>query len=263
MQILKIGSTGHIVVQWQQFLRGQKFMLQETSFFDDATYIATANFQKKYRLDIDGVVGNQTLGKAAMLGFELVDYSTTQSTFPPLPNFPPLIGNNARQSMFGPLVAVPSPTVDKPERIKITNNWQNDNLVKTVIPQLVGIDGAPQDGAIWFNRKVANQFTDLWSAWENAGLLSKILTFDGAYNPRYIRGGAKNQILSNHAFATAFDINYAWNKLGAEPATFGQEGCVYELVPIAHRFGFYWGGHFSTRKDGMHFEVAEILDPTV
>ena len=106
---------------------------------------------------------------------------------------------------------------------------------------------------------MANQFTDLWSAWENAGLLSKILTFDGAYNPRYIRGGAKNQILSNHAFATAFDINYAWNKLGAEPATFGQEGCVYELVPIAHRFGFYWGGHFSTRKDGMHFEVAKIL----
>jgi hypothetical protein len=22
---------------------------------------------------------------------------------------------------------------------------------------------------------------------------------------------------------------------------------------------FYWGGHFSGRKDGMHFEVAKIL----
>ncbi len=259
MQILKLGSTGHIVVQWQQFLRGQKFMLQETAVFDNATHAATAGFQKKYKLDIDGVVGNQTLGKAAMLGFELVDYSTTQSSFPLLPSFPPLIGNNARQSMFGPLVATPSPTTKNPEKIKITNGWESQNLIRTVIPQLHGIKGAPANGAIWFNREVAHQLIGLWAAWEQAGLLSKILTFDGAYNPRYIRGGAKNQTLSNHAFATAFDINYAWNKLGAEPATFGQKGCVYELVPIAHNFGFYWGGHFSTRKDGMHFEVARII----
>ncbi|MFC1534810.1 M15 family metallopeptidase [Thermodesulfobacteriota bacterium] len=24
-------------------------------------------------------------------------------------------------------------------------------------------------------------------------------------------------------------------------------------------FGFYWGGHFKSRPDGMHFEVAKIL----
>ncbi|MBP0575977.1 M15 family metallopeptidase [Mycobacterium tuberculosis] len=39
----------------------------------------------------------------------------------------------------------------------------------------------------------------------------------------------------------------------------GAKGCVRELVPIANRFGFYWGGHFSTRADGMHFEVAKLL----
>lgn len=36
-------------------------------------------------------------------------------------------------------------------------------------------------------------------------------------------------------------------------------GCVFELVPLAHQFGFYWGGHFKTRRDGMHFEVAKPL----
>lgn len=259
MQILKVGSTGQQVVKWQQFLRGQKFLLQVTSIFDDATLLATKAFQKKHRLDVDGIVGNQTLGKAAMLGFELVDYAPIQSEFPHLPNFPPLIGNNARQNLFGPLIAEPNPTVKNPEKIKITNNWQRDNLVKTVIPQLIGIKGAPVDGAIWFNRKAVNQLIGLWAAWQDAELISNVLTFDGAYNPRYIIGGAKSQTLSNHAFATAFDINYAWNKLSAQPATFGQKGCVYKLVPIAHQFGFYWGGHFSTRKDGMHFEVAKII----
>ena len=47
------------------------------------------------------------------------------------------------------------------------------------------------------------------------------------------------------------------NRLGAEPATATEEGCVYDLVPVAHEFGFYWGGHFS-RRDGMHFELARV-----
>ena len=61
-------------------------------------------------------------------------------------------------------------------------------------------------------------------------------------------------MLSNHAFGTAFDINVQWNPLEALP---GRTGCVFELVPMAHRHGFYWGGHFS-RRDGMHFEVARV-----
>jgi hypothetical protein len=30
-----------------------------------------------------------------------------------------------------------------------------------------------------------------------------------------------------------------------------------QLVPIAHKWGFWWAGHFST-PDGMHFEVAVL-----
>lgn len=74
--------------------------------------------------------------------------------------------------------------------------------------------------------------------------------------PRFVRGSRTT--LSNHSWGTAFDINYAWNCLGALPALRGEKGSVRELVPIAHRHGFYWGGHFS-RRDGMHFEVARVL----
>jgi hypothetical protein len=66
--------------------------------------------------------------------------------------------------------------------------------------------------------------------------------------------------LSNHAFGSAFDINAKWNPLGHTPALVGKEGAVRKLVPIANDYGFYWGGHFTSRKDGMHFEVAKILD---
>jgi len=29
-------------------------------------------------------------------------------------------------------------------------------------------------------------------------------------------------------------------------------------VPLANKWGFYWGGHFGGRLDGMHFEVAVL-----
>jgi hypothetical protein len=73
---------------------------------------------------------------------------------------------------------------------------------------------------------------------------------------RFIRCSTSS--LSNHAFGTAFDINADQNPLGHQPALPGEPGCVFELVPIAHKFGFYWGGHFKDRRDGMHFEIAVL-----
>jgi len=29
-------------------------------------------------------------------------------------------------------------------------------------------------------------------------------------------------------------------------------------VPLANEHGFYWGGHFRHRPDGMHFEIAVL-----
>jgi hypothetical protein len=37
----------------------------------------------------------------------------------------------------------------------------------------------------------------------------------------------------------------------------GRREGLHELVPIAHKWGFWWGGHFTT-PDGMHFEVAVV-----
>jgi len=258
LKLLKNGSTGHFVTQWQIFLRGQGFLVNSSGLFDDDTEAATKQFQRRCRIEDDGIVGNQTLGKAVSLGLEIVDYAETESSYPPKPGFPPLTNNAARQQLFGPLEFAPAPTASNPERIRITNGWDAANIVRVAIPQLVGVDGANPDGAVHFHRRAAQQLVGLWQAWEQRGLLHLVLSYSGDYAPRFVRGRANDQVLSNHAFGTAFDINYAWNKLGVEPATSGSKGSVYELVPVAHEFGFYWGGHF-TRRDGMHFEVAQIV----
>lgn len=148
--------------------------------------------------------------------------------------------------------------------IKIKGTWEPDNITNVDIPQLTGKkigNTEIKKGMIRFNKKAAKQLQKLWAAWETAGLLDRVLTYDGGFVPRFIKrkDGTCATTLSNHAWGSAFDINATWNGLGAEPALVGSKGCVRELVEIANQHGFYWGGHFGT-KDGMHFEVAKIIE---
>jgi hypothetical protein len=152
--------------------------------------------------------------------------------------------------------------------IKIKGNWASTNIEEIDIPQLNGkLNGTTNKeitkGIIKFNKKAKKQLQKLWKAWEDANLLDRIITYDGGFVPRHIKkkGGGCAISLSNHAWGSAFDINADWNGLGAEPALAGQKGSVRELVEIANKHGFYWGGHYGT-KDGMHFEVAKIIEYT-
>jgi hypothetical protein len=81
-----------------------------------------------------------------------------------------------------------------------------------------------------------------------------VFPLNGAFVLRFIRG--RTSTLSNHAYGSAFDINADETPLGARPRLVGQRGATRELVPLANKWGFYWGGHFGSRPDGMHFEVA-------
>jgi D-alanyl-D-alanine carboxypeptidase len=135
-------------------------------------------------------------------------------------------------------------------------DWAQTNIVRVSIPvkRFLGRDGPL---TFEFHRLAAEQLVEMWLEWEKEGLLDHIVTFDGSYVPRFMRGSRTK--LSNHAFGTAFDINAQFNALGAEPARMRERGCVRELVPIANKYGFFWGGHFQGRSDGMHFEVARLL----
>ena len=108
-----------------------------------------------------------------------------------------------------------------------------------------------------FHRRAAGQLEALWAAWGRAGLLGRVRTYEGSYAARFVRGRPGQ--LSSHAYGSAFDINQRWNRLGHLPAPAGAAGSVRELVDIANAHGFFWGGHFKGRPDGMHFEVAKLL----
>jgi len=107
-----------------------------------------------------------------------------------------------------------------------------------------------------FYKPAVTQLVNLWTDWHKAGLINRIKTYDGSYNPRLQRGSIS--ALSSHAWGTAFDINAKTNGIGKVPPYSGQPSCIRELVEIANSYGFYWGGHFSSRPDGMHFEIAQL-----
>ena len=111
-------------------------------------------------------------------------------------------------------------------------------ITRVELPQLRGIAGAPQSGKVRFHRAAAPQLLKLWRAWEEAGLLPLIKTWDGSFVPRFVRGSRRT--LSNHGFGSAFDINASFNSLGTRPPLVGRAGSVRELVPLANELGFFW-----------------------
>ena len=262
MRVLREGATGDDVYSLEYFLVGQGFYVDEVDAeFNAITRAAVQEFQRRNKLTADGVVGNITWGRMMQLGLSMLEDDLpaderSSKNWPPKPEFSNLSDNAARQAVFGPLEFKPAGSTANPEAITITNNFRK-NVEQVPIPQLVGVRGTQGAKSFWFHKKISQQMRDFFQAVDDAGLAKLILTWAGSWAPRFIRGSRTT--LSNHAFATAFDINaYPWNGLGALPALYGKKGSVRELVPIAHEFGLWWGGFFK-RSDGMHMEAALVL----
>ncbi len=257
LPVIRINSNGDAVTAWQYFLIGQGLYQGEADGdFGEKTLEASKAFQLKHGIQPDGIIGNKSYGVAMQLGFTGtidIDENKASINWPKKPNFSPLTSNEERANIFGRYSYIHKPVPGNKENIKITDDWEEKNIITVKIPQLIPIKGSDK---VRFHKLAAPQLTTLWSEWESAGLIHLVLTWEGSFVPRFIRGS--KIILSNHAFGSAFDINYNWNQLGAIPAIVGQKGSVRELVSIANKNGFYWGGHFS-RLDGMHFEIAKIL----
>ena len=254
---------GPDVRNWQTFLIGQGFNPHGADgVFGQASHDATVEFQKKHGLTADGLVGNVTLQKAMGMGLEVVrldDDSLLGQNWPAEPGFRPLTGTAARQQVFGRFDFRHKPVSGNFENIEILGDWRAKNIRAVKIPQLAGKRRAPASGTVHFHKLATDQLVALWNAWEREGVMKCLETYDGDFVPRFIRGGAARKALSNHAFGTAFDINADTNPLGTLPARVGSKGCLRDMVAIAHQHGFYWGGHFSGRRDGMHFEVAKLM----
>lgn len=172
--------------------------------------------------------------------------------YPPKPDFKTTTKQSEKMALWGTMEYKSAPVQGNPENIVITNDWAKENIIMVQLPQLskLGFGSRAQ-----FHKKAAGQLQALFMAWDAAGLLSYIKQWGGTYCPRFIRGSTST--LSNHAFGTAFDINVPWNPLGGTPASEESKGTVIPLVEIANQMGFFWGGHYDKRLDGMHFECVK------
>lgn len=268
MRVLKRGMVGVDVRDWQVFLLGQKlFEGQTLTNFGPKTEASTILFQRKAGFkgeDIDGAVGPKTLGYAMTLGYQPVDQFGNKleiqpasddnmftAAYPAKPtDLTPILKNSQRQALFGKFSWKDKPVPGNPENVDIDDAWEKANITTVSLP----LEG--RTIRVQWNKNCKHQLLGFFQELKAKGLLSLILTWDGTYVTRYIRGSKVT--LSAHCFGTAFDINVKWNGLNVIPALKGKTGSVRTIVELANKWGFYWGGHF-TRKDGMHFEVAKIL----
>jgi hypothetical protein len=253
--MIKKGSQGSDVESWQLFLRGLKHNSKVivNGIFDDVTDAETRIFQTENKLLSDGIVGPATLQASYKYEYPEAHERSIDYQNPGIQN----LSFIERQKLFGYFSYEPAPTPDNPEAIRIKDAWSVTNIKSVYVPQLAGVAGASKSGIVQVHTKIADQFVGLFQAWEDAGLKDRILTWGGSWVPRFIRGSRSS--LSNHSWGTAFDINAQWNGLGVKPADVGKKGSVKELVSIAVDHGFYWGGWFPRRPDGMHFEAYKII----
>jgi len=262
MRVLREGMQGEDVTAWGNFLLGQGFFRgQVPSDFTETMTLSTKAFQVRSGAKSDGIVGMDTYRAAMYMGFDPTDKEGDayhDINWPPAPvDLHPVMSLGARQKMFGTFTFKPTPTELNPESIRIDPAWESKNIITVACPQLVSL--IPPTGKVRIHRLVGPVFLELWRQWETEGLLAHVLMWGGAYAQRFVRGSTTN--LSNHAFGSAFDINVPWNKLGARPVSAGEKGSVRELVQIANKLGWYWGGHYKNRADGMHFELCQLPKP--
>lgn len=139
-----------------------------------------------------------------------------------------------------------------------SDTWIAENVTTVQIPQLEGVprpDGVASNSSVAFHRLGTRSLSDLFAAWELAGLMGKVLSFDGGHAAQ----SPHSEGVDAHTWAIAFDINAKWNPAGEPPVAVTVEGSVAELVEIANQHGFIWGGHDPRRKAGLHFELGNRI----
>jgi len=268
------------VQRWQYFLLRQGFpqVGRIDASFGMKTELATRFFQTKAGLATSGALDIATIQAAASLGYTIVpdNYYAVRAgaAWPPKPAGISSPSNAWRNATFTCFLFRQVPRAARPdaEAIVITEScdgtqpdWTNANIVDLAVPQMKFAASYP--GRLPCHKLAAPKIKTLFEAWEAADLLHLILLDDGGFEPRYkrnkspgdaaqpIRKSSATTDLSNHAFGSAFDMNYEQNQFPAVPAFCGQKGSTRELAEVAGRLDFYWGGYFD---DGNHFELAKI-----
>jgi D-alanyl-D-alanine carboxypeptidase-like protein/putative peptidoglycan binding protein len=269
------------VQRWQYFLLKQN--IPQVGRIDGGFGLKTENatkvFQVQHSITATGEFDAATRDAARTLGYTVVadNYYDNKrgAAFPPKPTNLSSPDNESRNEALGCFNFKQLPLANRSDKDEVVilgscdgaaDDWRRTNIIEVAIPQLKFANGSTP--TVTCHRLVAPHIQKLFAKWEEMDLLHLVRDFDGTFSPRYKRGqspsdaghGVKQSAdvdaLSNHSFGSAMDINADDNPFDTQPALCPMRGCVRELVAPANEVGFFWGGHFSAPKDGMHFEFA-------
>lgn len=268
---LTVGSFGTDVKRLQEFLNADLAAdLLTDGLYGGTTRQEVDRFRKKYGLPPSPSFDDACYTISAKRGLSPIAYATDPAkrtlSWPRRPKNLSSPTGAHMQAKCGTIAFVCEPMPGDPEHIRVTNDFVKDHIVTVDVHQLRGCivpagknSFRKHPGRVQFHKAHAARLVQLFGEWDKAGVVDRILTFDGAHVSRLKRGSTKCVVanLSNHAWGTAFDINAYWNPLSHVPVVVGDRGSTRELVEIANANGFFWGGHFGDKRfDGMHFEVA-------
>ena len=121
------------------------------------------------------------------------------------------------------------------------------NMILWDVPSHLEIGVIPKK--IYCNKDLIQPLGQAFKNLIDTGHVKELKTWDGCFNIRKKRGLAT---MSLHSWGIAIDINAFENGLGQQPKlTAGFVKCFTDA-------GFDWGGHWTRRFDGMHFQLANI-----
>jgi hypothetical protein len=102
--------------------------------------------------------------------------------------------------------------------------------------------------AMQVHRVIAPLLHLIWADMTAAGLVGFFKTFDGAFVVRNIIGSTHPSL---HSWGIALDLNAAEYPLGS------LKRWPDEILNIWRKYGFFYGGDFNGRRDGMHVQFSK------
>lgn len=122
----------------------------------------------------------------------------------------------------------------------------NKCMVLFDVPTELEIGTIPK--RIYCNKDMVKPLTQAFKNLVDRGLVNELITWDGCFNIRKMRGLSS---ISLHSWGLAIDVNAFENGLNQVPKlSSGFVKCFTDA-------GFDWGGTWQ-RKDGMHFQLSKI-----
>ena len=144
---------------------------------------------------------------------------------------------------------IPYAAGSKRGSIVIAPAWTAANII--VVPNRWGIRSYTGKLArIECHRLAAPRIVALLDDLERNGLLGLIKTWDGCFVPRH-KCWNPTRTLSRHSWGIAVDLNASRFPYGV------RDWQDSRLIATFHRYGFEWGGDWST-PDPMHFELISL-----